>query len=215
MKIGGFIKIWKFFMKINRWIYVPLNLGLSYVIVYFICGFVKSWQDFVFYFVVGSGFGFVIQLWSDIRAKKISGKDTEEIHKVRQNRKITLFLDYERSFELCKEAVQSLNPAKIKKEDFENGILTARTRMNWNSFGTLINLNLKKINQNLTEIEISTRPVVKSTIVDYGESWKISEDICSYLKSEDAEINKNLLVESASILDDIYVKPFQKETVQR
>lgn len=203
-------------MKINRWIYLPLYFGISWAVIYFLVGFIKSWEGFVLYFIMGAGFGFAAQIWSHVSAKKISGgKDSEEIHKVRQNRKFTLLLSYEKSFELCRQAVQSLDPAKIKKTDFESGIITARTRMNWNSFGTLINFDLKKINQNLTEVEISTRPVIKSTLIDYGESWKVSEDICNYVKAEDAEINKNLLVESASILDNVYVKPFQKEKIER
>src|SRR5688500_3288627 len=106
-------------MKISRWIYLPLYFGISWAVIYFLVGFIKSCEGFVLFFIIGSGFGFVLQIWSHVRAKKISGgKDTEEIHQVRQNRKFTLLLSYEKSFELCREAVQSLDAAKIKKTDF-------------------------------------------------------------------------------------------------
>lgn len=203
-------------MKISRWIYIPLIVALTWALTYLIFGFIGSFREFLVYLIIGAIFGFVMQFLSYLLAKKVSGKDNdEEIHKVRQNRKVTLLLDYEKSFDLCREAIHLLNPSKIKKEDFENGMITARTRINWKSFGTIINLELKKINQNLTEVEISTRPIPRTVLVDYGEGWKYANEICNYLKSEDSEINKNLLVESASILDNVYVKPFQKETVKR
>lgn len=85
--------------------------------------------------------------------------------------------------------------------------------MSWSSFGNRVEVTLKKINETLTEVNVSTRPIFRTTIVDYGVGWKIAEDICKYLKAKDTELNKKVLIESAAILEDVYVKPFQKGRV--
>ena len=126
-----------------------------------------------------------------------------------------ILLSYEKAFELCREAIESINPSKIKIEDQENGVFEIRTRMNWESFGTIVRLNLIKIGENITEVRISTRPIPRTVLVDYGEGWKYSEHIVNYLKEKDAVINKKVLAQSVEVLDDVYVKPLQQEKVTR
>ena len=86
--------------------------------------------------------------------------------------------------------------------------------MKWHTFGDIITIDLKKINENLTEVKIRTRPIPRTILSGTGHSWKYVEDICNYLKERDAEINKKVLVDSAALLDAVYVKPFQKEKIK-
>ncbi|HEX8248891.1 MAG TPA: hypothetical protein VF599_12005 [Pyrinomonadaceae bacterium] len=153
-------------------------------------------------------------LWNDAIARKITGRNDKEIYIVRQQRNLTLLLNYQKAFECCREAVDELNPAKIKEDSPESGVIKFRTRMKWHNFGDIITINLKKINENLTEVEIRMRPIPRTIVSGTGESWKYAEDICNYLKERDAEINKKVLVDSAAILDEVYLKPFQKEKIQ-
>ncbi|HVE59362.1 MAG TPA: hypothetical protein VNB22_21310, partial [Pyrinomonadaceae bacterium] len=119
---------------------------------------------------------------------------------------------------LCRNAILSLERAKIKAEDFQKGTINAVNGSGWKIFwGTIfwgtIDFNLLKINENLTEIEFSICPVIKTAIISDGRSWEIAEDICDYIKDKDAEINKRVLADSVGIMEDIYVKPFRKEKV--
>jgi hypothetical protein len=134
---------------------------------------------------------------------------------VKQHRKIVLLANFDTAFDWCIRSAWKLKTAKIKSENKIEGIIKARDGLNFHSFGTDIIFNLTSINESLTEIEISTRPSIKTTIVDYGESLRIIEEVSNYLKEKDAEINKKVLVDSAEILEDVYVKPFQKEKVER
>lgn len=205
-------------MKINRWISLPLYFAvtlslLSAPLAYFLLGEVVTFEAILGFFALGAFSGFFVQLWSDLRARSLSGKNSEEIYEVSQKRAINLLLSYERSFEFCREALNSLNSAEIKREDLENGVIAARTGMSIYSFGQKIKLNLKKVNENLTEVEVLTRPAWEIVKVDYGESWKYAEDICNYLKEKNTVTNQNVLVESGDLLNEVYVRPFQKEKV--
>ncbi|HEX8368359.1 MAG TPA: hypothetical protein VF604_07440 [Pyrinomonadaceae bacterium] len=201
-------------MKISRWIYLPLYFVVAYVLMHFLFDKSISADWLLYYAVSGAAVGFVTMLWNDAIARKVTGRrNNEEIYIVRQRRTLTLLLNYRKAFECCREAVDDLNPAKIKEESPESGVIKFRTRMKWHSFGDIVTINLKKINENLTEVEIRTRPIPRTILSGTGDSWKYVEDICDYLKERDAKINKKVLVDSAAILDEVYVKPFQKEKI--
>lgn len=201
-------------MKISRWIYLPLYFVVAYVLMHFLFDKSISADWLLYYAVSGAAVGFVTMLWNDAIARKVTGRrNDEEIYIVRQRRTLTLLLNYRKAFECCREAVDDLNPAKIKEESPESGVIKFRTRMKWHSFGDIVTINLKKINENLTEVEIRTRPIPRTILSGTGDSWKYVEDICDYLKERDAKINKKVLVDSAAILDEVYVKPFQKEKI--
>src|SRR5687768_4740891 len=129
-------------MKISRWISFPLVIILSYVLPRVLFG--ESVNSILFWIVVGSIFGFSMLYWSDKKAREISGGiDDEKIYQVRQHRILTVLLGYNRTFELCREAVDSLNPAKIKIADLEKGVIKFRTRVNWHTWGQIITISLK------------------------------------------------------------------------
>ncbi len=200
-------------MKINRWIFVPLILGLTTGLMFVILQNGYWFNQFLLGFVIGVFEGLIIQLWSEIRTRKIVKSNNAEDFSVRQKRELVLLVNFETAFDLCRQAVSDSN-AKIKSEDLANKIIKAKTRMNFHSFGTDIIFNLKPINENLTEIEILTQPTVKTTIVDYGESYKLIEKLTEFLKDSDAELNRRILADSVTIMEDVYVKPFQKERLR-
>lgn len=196
-------------MKINRWIHLPLFFILAYVLPHLLFYDSITANQLLYNVIWGAIAGFGILLWNDTKARRISGRNDEEVYKPRQKRNLTLLLNYDKAFEICKAAVNSLNRAKIKSEDLEEGIIKVKTGITWDSFGQIITLSLVKINENLTEVEISTRPIPRTVLVDYGEGWKYVEEISKFLKEKDAEINKRVLADSAEILENVYVKPFQ------
>lgn len=203
-------------MKTSRWIYVPLVVGVSYAVLMALAGLIFdmpfTFGQFLYWLVGGTFMGFIFQFLSDQKAKKVSKNKDQKAFDVYQNRVLTLLCNYEKSLALCREAVLNLKSAKITGEDFQNKKIKAMVGMNWNTWGEVIEINLKEIGENLTEIEINVSPRLKSMLVSYGRSWKIAEDISEYLKTKDAEINKKVLTDSAVILEEVYVKPFQKQT---
>lgn len=202
-------------MKISRWIYFPLIFIAAYVLPRLLLDDKISATELLIWTIVGAAVGFVGLFWSSYKARKLTGKDSEEIQEVRQKRNLTLLLNYEKAFEVCRQAVDSINPAKIKEESPENGIIKFRTRLKLDTFGHIITIKLKKLNETLTEVEITTRPIPRTALVGSGYSWKYVEELSNYMKEKDAELNKKVLADSVGIMEDVYVKPFQKEKVER
>ena len=201
-------------MKISRWIYVPLFTGILGTVLYTLLGFADSLSGIAGLFVVWSFFGFVMQLWNHYKAKRKNGADDEAIHNVRQEKNLTVLLDFEKTFEFCLDALESLELAKIRIEDFENGILEVRTAMNWDTFGIIIRLEISRINEDLTEVKILARPFQRTALIGTGESWRLTEEIIDFLKEKDSAINRKVLTKSAKVLDEVYVKPFQNENLR-
>lgn len=200
-------------MKRSIWIYFPLIIILFYVLPRILFG--DSRFSILFWLVYSAIFGFGMLFWTRYKAKKVAGTDQPEIYEARQKRELTVLLSYEKAFEICRQAADSLNPAKINVENLADGIIKFRTCMNWHTFGHKVTVQLKKLNENLTEIEISTKPIPSTQIVSSGYSWRAVEDFCDFVKAEDAAINQKVLAASTEILADVYVKPFQKEKAER
>ena len=200
-------------MKISRWIYVPLLFAVLYFLFTY---FFASLSGITYWLIYGTVMGSLTLYFSDRKVRKISKNSSDKrVFEVRQKREIVLLTDYEKAFALCRAAILSLKGYVINQEDLENGVIKAQGEVNWNFWGNKINFNLRKINKTLTEVEISVHPALKTTIISSGESWEIAEEIIKFLSAKDAEINQKVLVESAAILDTVYVKPFQKEKVER
>jgi hypothetical protein len=200
-------------MKINRWILVPLVLGLATGLMLVILQNGYWFNQFLFGFVLGVIEGLIIQLWSELRTRKLAKSSNAEDYSVKQKRDLVMLVNFETAFDLCRQAIFDAG-AKIKSEDPKGKIIKAKSRINFHSFGTDIAFNLKPLNENLTEIQIVTRPTVRTTIVDYGESYKLIENLTEILKDKDAELNRRILADSVSIMEDVYIKPFQKEKMK-
>jgi hypothetical protein len=198
-------------MKISRWIYFPLIFIAAYVLPRLLFDGRISAAGLLIWTIAGFLAGFITLVWSHYKAKKVTGREIEEIHDVRQKRNLTLLLNYEKAFAVCREAVDSIKPAKIKEESLENGVIKFRTPLKWDTFGHIITINLKRLNETLTEVEITTRPIPRTVLVGSGHSWKYAEDLTAFMKEKDAEINRKVLADSVSIMEDVYVRPFQKE----
>lgn len=203
-------------MKINRWILVPLIFAIFYTLWMLILGQGVGWRSALFLLVSGAVMGLLIQYISYTTARRVSKDKDARAYDVYQTRNLVVLTDYETAFNFCREAVSfSLTRGKIKDEDFQNGKLKAVNRIGLGSYWATIDFNLKKINENLTEIEFFISPVIKTQMVSDGKSWLIAESIYDYIKQKDTEINKKVLADSVSIMEDVYVKPFQKKKVEK
>ena len=204
-------------MKINRWIYTPFYIAVFFALNIFLFNWILGrpvdFESFVIWLIWGIFNGFLCLYISDVNARRISKGEDQRAFSVKQDRSLVLLMSYEKAFNLCRESVVLIKRGKIKNENVINGTINAKSKISWDTWGEKIDFNLKKINENLTEVEIFVYPSVKTVIVSDGGGWKIAETICNFLKEKDAEINKKVLVESAAVLNDIYVKPFQKESM--
>lgn len=207
-------------MKISRWIYFPLVYTILYVsfMIFAFWFFEIEFDSFlVWIWLINSLLiGFLLLYYSYRKAKKLSNESSDErIHHVKQERQLVVLLGHEKAFELCREAILSLRKGKITSENPQDGEIKASCRLSWDVPRHKIEMRLKKISDNLTEIELQVLPPWKTVMVSSGYSWRAAEDICNYLKEKDAEINRKVLTDSAAILEDVYVNPFRKANVEK
>jgi hypothetical protein len=93
-----------------------------------------------------------------------------------------LNLLFDKAFDLCAESVAQIKRSKITKEDRINGKIDAKGGITWKTFGDKIEFNLNKINEAHTEVELSSRPVLRTTLVDYGKNLQNVQIIEEFLK---------------------------------
>jgi hypothetical protein len=63
----------------------------------------------------------------------------------------------------------------------ENGIISAKTRMSWASFGEEIIIEAKAVEGGKTLVKIGSSPVAKFTAIDYGKNFRNVEAVTSKL----------------------------------
>ena len=70
MKVSNFIT--GEFMKISRWIYVPLFTSIFYAVWMLLFGFAQGFGSFLYYLAGGALIGFILQFISSKKAGKLS-----------------------------------------------------------------------------------------------------------------------------------------------
>jgi len=106
-------------------------------------------------------------------------KEAMDVHHVRN---IELRVSYDKAFDLCIESLNLIKRCKIRKEDRSQGKVDARAGMTWKTLGDVISFDVRKIDNDRTQIEVSSRPAVRTTLVDYGKNLENVEKIIRFLK---------------------------------
>jgi hypothetical protein len=198
-------------MKKYRYIFIPFEIGvLSAIMFFFLYGGITNP---VWGFVVGSLFGFGMLAYNDYKVKKLSPKDVEKALEVRPVRKVVLFTNFDKAFDLCLESVGVLRRGKVKKSNRENGLIVARMGMNWNTFGSKFTYKLKTLTDLTTEIEIEAKPIVSGTKVDYGENYQAIENLVEFLDEKNQQMNIKHLSEKNDIPVDFYTNISSKNKI--
>lgn len=126
-------------------------------------------------------FGLVISLFSYITDKKLKKEglvnNGADVYQVREYIISKPSLE---TLDVFKEALSIFKKYKTVKE--EKNSITIKTGFSWKSFGEIIVLSYKPINDTETQINISSRPSIKLTLVDYGINFQNVEKIEKYFK---------------------------------
>lgn len=203
-------------MKNSRWIAFPLIYSVIYIFIFI------SYYLFVGRFSYSLVFeGFILGVFTAFLQQYFCYKDARAISDdVRvfdhyQNRNFTVLLDYEKAFSLCKEVLNFWEKHEIIDEDTEKGVIISKIRYSkkwYERNSEEVRFKVKKINEDFSEIDISLGKKWRNIAISSGYTWWLAEGISDYIKTKDAEINKKVIADSALILDEIYAKPFQKQT---
>ena len=93
-----------------------------------------------------------------------------------------LAFEYSEAFDRC-ALIASRAPLNLQHEDRATGIIKARTSPNWKSAGELIFFNIVDAGGVATDVKIASRPLISTTIFDWGKNEHNLAQIVSSLRS--------------------------------
>ena len=103
----------------------------------------------------------------------------------RNMRVIELECPYDEAFKLCTLAVNVVRGRpRILSRDKSRGLITAKTGITRDSWGEIITFNIRRISDNRTRIEISSRSVIYVQILDSGKNFENIEKITAFLREK-------------------------------
>jgi hypothetical protein len=105
---------------------------------------------------------------------------SEEAMGVYHVRNVELRLPYDKTVDLCIESLRLIKKCKIQKEDRSQGKIVARAGMTWRTWGDVISFDFLKIGNDRIQVEVSSRPAVRTTLVDYGKNLENVERIVGF-----------------------------------
>ena len=100
----------------------------------------------------------------------------------RQSQTVIVKGSYEAIFDACLQALKQIN-ANIKTSDRSIGSIVAKTSLTWRSFGEELEVTLIKQNDEQVQVTISSSPIIKTTLIDYGKGLK---NVTSFLDALEA-----------------------------
>jgi hypothetical protein len=101
---------------------------------------------------------------------------------VNQERKIIIKGEYNEIYTKLCDAVKCYSKFIIYNEDCENGIISARAKGSWRSFGEDIKIEITKGSAGKFYVNIVSRPKVFLTMFDYSKNFENVETILLYIE---------------------------------
>jgi len=115
--------------------------------------------------------------------KRISSETSEEALGVHHVRKVKLQLTYDKVFDLCMASLSLIKKCKIQNEDRSQGKIVAKVGMTWKTWGDVISFEVREIDNDGVQVEVSSRPSVRTTLVDYGKNLENVKTLVGYINA--------------------------------
>jgi hypothetical protein len=127
-------------------------------------------HNFVSGLFQGLFFGFFMaitfRIMENVSLKKM-GKKSSDVG-VHQEKKFNVPLLKGEANKKIKDVLNEMK-TNLTKDDSENGVIEAKTKINWKSFGETLTIRFVE-NENQTTIFVESRPSLGTTMVDYGKN---------------------------------------------
>ena len=131
--------------------------------------------------LVGGGVGGILVLIHLLLVKRITGKLSASACDVFQERAIVLQAPYDLAFDLSKESLDELRWHTIKTENRATGEIKAQTPFSTTTWGEHISFKIKRVTEQLTQVEVSSKPIWRIMIIDFCNNLRNVEEISKYL----------------------------------
>ncbi|QOY35463.1 hypothetical protein AWH56_022705 [Anaerobacillus isosaccharinicus] len=99
-----------------------------------------------------------------------------------QESTVDLHLSMEEAFQYCKVATSTIKGTKVTFEDFNRGVIRAKTPLNISTWGDVIEFELHKVTEETTTVRVKSKPVLATTMIDYGKNLENINRITRFLE---------------------------------
>ncbi len=117
--------------------------------------------------------------------RRMSSGKSEEAMGVHHVRNVELRLPYDKAFDLCIESLSLIKKCKIQNENRSQGKIVTKAGMTWKTWGDVISFEICKTGNDGIQVEVSSRPALRTTLVDYGKNLENVETIVGFLNAYD------------------------------
>lgn len=117
-------------------------------------------------------------------SERMHPEDPDEVHKVHHVREIELSLPFDDAFNLCNESLTLLDRCSIVKKDLSQGKIVAKKGPSLWSTGEVISFDIQQTNVWQSRIILSSKPPLRTTLIDFGRNLKNVEKIGQYLREK-------------------------------
>ena len=125
----------------------------------------------------------------DLRPREFKPSDST---KLTQN--LVVPRPFAESFRLCCDSIRALDRARIIRDDAPNGTIRVRTSMTFRSFGENVEFRLKPLGEEFTEVEVRTKPLIGTTLFDYGKAVQNITSVSRFLRDKTKKLHVGELV---------------------
>ena len=131
--------------------------------------------------LVGVLFTLIVGTLHVREVKKITESISHESLSARQKRSLIADLTYKEAIDWCLRFIEETKGIKLVSQN-PRGLIIARKKLSFKSFGNKIRLEVTRIDDRSTEIIIESEPILPTTVVDFGESLQIIDIMYNKLR---------------------------------
>lgn len=89
-------------------------------------------------------------------------------------------------FNMCLGTISRIHKGSIEQCDRQRGIIAAKAGLNWRTWGDRIRFEIEEIRDNQCRIQTTSRPIVPTTLIDYGKNAENIKTIMDDLRTKTA-----------------------------
>lgn len=132
---------------------------------------------------MGAVSGLAVGLLHYWLVRRMSSGKSEGAMGLHHVRTVELRLPYDKAFDLCVESVGTIRRCTVRKEEREAGKISARAGINWKTWADTISFEVRNLGNGGIQVEVSSRPTIRMTVVDFGKNLDNVEKISGFLNA--------------------------------
>jgi hypothetical protein len=168
---------------IRRFVLTAVTMGGAYaVLLYLALAAGGSSVSPGFLAISGACFGFLMSaVFTSAAWLTVRKRGTDLAARVRQVREVSVPGSRAEALNLCADATRSVGRVKVRLVDPTTGVVEARKGLTWKTFGDAVRIRIVAGDDREQRVRIESRPVVPTTLVDYGSNYDTVTAITDYL----------------------------------